>query len=120
MVDNMRTSLKPLLLSVDDAKLLSNASDSIDELFLFVVVGEFNSGKSTFLNALLGGEHCKSGVLPTTDRVTILRDISTRSNSAGEDTTKTWLDDRDDTISMYVPVHWLRQASIVDTPVIPS
>ena len=37
-----------------------------DERFHLVVLGEFNSGKSTFVNALLGAEVLPTGVTPTT------------------------------------------------------
>ncbi|KAL3804506.1 hypothetical protein HJC23_002545 [Cyclotella cryptica] len=58
-----------------------SALDSIGEndhavvppsLFTVVFAGEFNSGKSTLINALLGKEFLESGVLPTTDAITIL------------------------------------------------
>ena len=35
--------------------------------------GEFNSGKSTVINALLGGRFLKEGVVPTTNEITFLR-----------------------------------------------
>jgi len=38
-----------------------------------VIVGEFNSGKSAFINALLGAGLSEEGVTPTTDRITVLR-----------------------------------------------
>lgn len=41
-------------------------------LFTVVFAGEFNSGKSTLINALLGRELLESGVLPTTDAITIM------------------------------------------------
>jgi ribosome biogenesis GTPase A len=33
---------------------LQDILEQLDELFLLVIVGEFNSGKSAFINALLG------------------------------------------------------------------
>eukprot|EP01052_Picozoa_sp_SAG31_P011983 SAG31_NODE_690_length_12796_cov_4.634559_15_plen_105_part_00 len=36
-------------------------------------VGEFNAGKSTIINALLGSRHLKDGITPTTDRVTLIK-----------------------------------------------
>ncbi|KAI4304500.1 hypothetical protein MLD38_039998 [Melastoma candidum] len=36
-------------------------------------LGEFNSGKSTFINALLGNIYLKEGVVPTTNKITFLR-----------------------------------------------
>ncbi|MEF2279379.1 dynamin family protein [Deinococcus sp. YIM 134068] len=45
---------------------------SLDESFLLVVVGEFNAGKSSFVNALLGAAVLPEGVTPTTDRIYVL------------------------------------------------
>jgi len=52
---------------------LSEAILQLDELFLIVVVGEFNSGKSALINALLGEYVLEEGVTPTTARVTLVR-----------------------------------------------
>src|SRR5690625_2893664 len=40
--------------------------------FMLVVCGEYNAGKSTLLNALLGMRVMPEGVTPTTDRVTVI------------------------------------------------
>jgi small GTP-binding protein len=48
------------------------AARNLEETFLLVVVGEFNSGKSSILNALLGQDVLEEGVTPTTDRISIL------------------------------------------------
>ena len=40
--------------------------------FCVVVAGEFNAGKSTLINALLGTKLLETGALPTTDTITIL------------------------------------------------
>jgi small GTP-binding protein len=45
---------------------------TLDETFLLVVVGEFNAGKSSFVNALLGAQVLPEGVTPTTDRIYVL------------------------------------------------
>ena len=45
------------------------ALQNLDESFLLVVVGEFNAGKSSFVNALLGEAVLPEGVTPTTDRI---------------------------------------------------
>ena len=37
--------------------MLTDALKQLDELFLLVVVGEFNSGKSSVINALLGSRY---------------------------------------------------------------
>ena len=36
------------------------------------LLGEFNSGKSTFINALLGRKYLQEGVVPTTNEITLL------------------------------------------------
>lgn len=43
------------------------------DLFLLVIVGEFNAGKSAFVNTLLGESLSPEGTIPTTDRITILK-----------------------------------------------
>ena len=52
---------------------LGEAILQLDELFLIVVVGEYNSGKSALINALLGDHVLEEGVTPTTARVTLVR-----------------------------------------------
>ncbi len=52
---------------------LRDASEDLDGLFLLVVVGEFNAGKSSLINALLGADVMREGVTPTTDRVTLVQ-----------------------------------------------
>lgn len=51
---------------------LRNAQRDLEGLFLLVVLGEYNAGKSSLLNALLGEKVAPEGVTPTTDRITIL------------------------------------------------
>ncbi|HAE85045.1 MAG TPA: hypothetical protein DCG78_00845 [Anaerolineaceae bacterium] len=57
----------------DAQKALDEAILQLDELFLIVVVGEYNSGKSALINALLGDHVLEEGVTPTTARVTLVR-----------------------------------------------
>lgn len=45
--------------------------EQLEDLFLLVIVGEFNSGKSSFINALLGQKYLKEGVTPTTNKISI-------------------------------------------------
>ena len=56
-----------------DLDRLASLVNEMDELFLLVIVGEYNSGKSTFINALLGDEVFAMGDLPTTRAISILR-----------------------------------------------
>src|SRR5579859_6404164 len=58
--------------TAEDVEQLRQAELDLDELFLLVVVGEFNSGKSAFINALLGARVLREGVTPTTAVITRL------------------------------------------------
>ncbi len=57
----------------DRRRLQQNAADLQEMFFLVVVVGEFNAGKSTFINALLGDELLPTGITPTTDAIELIR-----------------------------------------------
>ncbi len=63
----------------DRRRLQQNALDLQEMFFLVVVVGEFNSGKSTFINALLGDTLLPMGITPTTDAIELIRWSSRRS-----------------------------------------
>ena len=58
---------------MEELSLLRDAIKQLDELFLLVVVGEFNSGKSSIINALLGGRFLAEGILPTTNEISVLK-----------------------------------------------
>ena len=45
----------------------------LETLFLVVIVGEFNAGKSSVLNAFFGAKLMEEGPIPTTAKVTIVR-----------------------------------------------
>ncbi|MEO1478224.1 MAG: dynamin family protein, partial [Bacteroidota bacterium] len=55
------------------AARLAEVAANLSDLFLVVVVGEFNAGKSTVLNALFGEVVMEEGPVPTTDKITVLR-----------------------------------------------
>ena len=59
--------------STDKQRLQQNAADLQDMFFLVVVVGEFNAGKSSFVNALLGDNLLPMGITPTTDAIELVR-----------------------------------------------
>lgn len=90
----------------EDLPALEAVRRQLDELFLVVVVGEFNSGKSTFLNALLGTTLLEMGELPTTRHVHLLRFGPVRSEREAE----TGL------IIHELPVSLLEDLNVVDTP----
>jgi small GTP-binding protein len=77
-----------------------------DNPFLIMFVGPFSSGKSSLINALLSEENLLPvGVVPTTDRITILRagDTAQRVRSGEYDT-------------LFHPSPILKRISFVDTP----
>jgi small GTP-binding protein len=57
----------------EQQQVLATSIDQLDELFLLVVVGEFNSGKSAFINALAGSRIVAEGVTPTTAQINVLQ-----------------------------------------------
>jgi len=87
------------------ARLRASAR-TLDELFLIAVVGEFNSGKSAFINALLGRDLVAEGVTPTTSRIHRLQH--------GPEVARRPLDDGTEQVT--APVELLREVTIVDTP----
>jgi small GTP-binding protein len=98
--------LKDFGASSHDAELVRRGLSDLDELFLLVIVGEFNSGKSAFINALLGAQISAEGVTPTTDRITVLRH--------GEQPAER--KQRDGVLEKRYPNEFLREIAIVDTP----
>ncbi len=90
----------------DDLAHLHRARAQLDQLFLLVVAGEFNSGKSSFINALIGERVLPEGVTPTTDRITLLR----WAEEAEEKAVESFV------IHRTHPAEVLRELNIVDTP----
>ncbi len=58
MLGELAAALARLEITPDDQETLQRSVRQLDELFLLVVVGEFNAGKSAFINALLGQSAC--------------------------------------------------------------
>jgi hypothetical protein len=73
LLGELQTLLGRLGAPDEDLDLLRTTLAQIEELFLLVVVGEFNAGKSAFLNAMLGNRLLEEGVLPTTAAIHLLR-----------------------------------------------
>ena len=92
--------------SREDQATLERSVRQLDELFLLVVVGEFNSGKSTFINALLGARLLDEGVTPTTSAVHRLRWGKSDERALGADGIE----------EITAPIELLHQVQIVDTP----
>jgi small GTP-binding protein len=90
----------------DALKTLQDAILQLDELFLLVVVGEFNAGKSALVNALLGEKVLPEGATPTTSRVTLVK----WGERAGDQVV-------DENFGIYTyPLPLLKELNIVDTP----
>ena len=49
------------------------AQDLQDMFFIVSVIGEFNAGKSTFINALVGENLLPTGIKPTTEYIELIR-----------------------------------------------
>ncbi|GMH02685.1 hypothetical protein Nepgr_004524 [Nepenthes gracilis] len=96
---------------MEEASLLKDAVAQLDEPFLLVIVGEFNSGKSTVINALLGGRFLKDGVVPTTNEITFLRYSECDSNEQ-----QRFERHPDGRFICYLPAQILKDMVIVDTP----
>src|SRR5688572_31409041 len=59
--------------AADHQAALDKSIEQLDELFLLVIVGEFNAGKSAFINALIGSKVAAEGVTPTTAHINVLQ-----------------------------------------------
>ncbi len=102
----LRDAIGQTSASEEDREALADSIRQLDELFLLVIAGEFNAGKSTFINALLGVELQEVGVTPTTSHIHLLKygeEESSRALEAG-----VWLHT--------APAELLRNINIVDTP----
>ena len=85
---------------------LDDMAAGLRDLLLVVVVGEFNAGKSTVLNALFGARVMDEGPVPTTDRITVLRyGERDESHRVG-----------DLVVERRLPAELLRGLALVDTP----
>ncbi|KAF5455034.1 hypothetical protein F2P56_024653 [Juglans regia] len=96
---------------MEEVSLLIEAVSQIDQPFLLVIVGEFNSGKSTVINALLGRRYLKEGVVPTTNEITFLR--YSESGSGHEQHCERHPDGQ---YTCYLPAPILKEMVVVDTP----
>jgi small GTP-binding protein len=92
--------------AAEDRALLADALRGLDELFLLVVVGEFNAGKSALLNELLGARILAEGVTPTTAAITLVRH--------GDREAEEWRGEG--LLERRLPSEALRDLAVVDTP----
>lgn len=69
-LDNLLKRLQVFATEINNQRLqitIRNLRGNINEPFLFVVVGEVKAGKSSFVNALLQADICKTAADPCTD-----------------------------------------------------
>src|SRR5512133_3194604 len=105
-LSEIRLALADIDLPREALGTLQDAILQLDELFLVVVVGEFNAGKSALVNALLGEKILPEGATPTTSRVTLVK--------WGEKVAEQVVDEN---FAIYTyPLALLRELNIVDTP----
>jgi len=105
LMNDLRTALVQFEAEPEDEGILLESIRQLDELFLLVVVGEFNSGKTAVINALLGQPLLEEGVTPTTTRIYLIRHGEQGKNVLSEDQ-----------ILVTFPVEFLSDMTIVDTP----
>lgn len=106
VLDRLAEVLERSSAEEDARRALRGSRNQLDELFLVLVVGEFNAGKSAFLNALLGADLLEQGPTPTTSRIHRLRWGSKEHRATGPDGIE----------QVEAPLARLRTTSWVDTP----
>lgn len=105
-LNDLRVKLADMKAASEDLDTLGHSIRQLDDLFLLVIVGEFNSGKSAFINALLGQKLLKEGVTPTTAQINILR--------FGDRSEQNLVEQNHQVV--FLPIELLSEISIVDTP----
>lgn len=106
LLEGLQVTLTRLDAPESDLALLRNVLAQLEELFLLVVVGEFNAGKSAVINALLGDRYLTEGVVPTTSELFFIRHMDAVERP-GIDAGMAVL---------RLPVPWLQEVNLVDTP----
>jgi len=106
LVADLQKALTRFDAAAEDQATLQRSAQQLDELFLLVVAGEFNAGKSAFINALLGSKVLEEGVTPTTTRINVIK----HGPEVSRETVEAALD------VITAPVDLLEDINIVDTP----
>src|SRR5258708_21176918 len=78
--------------AADRQRLIDTAADLRKMFFMGGIIGEFNAGKSTFVNALLGDPILPMGITPTTDAIELVRYApqKNRKSETRDDAVREW------------------------------
>jgi small GTP-binding protein len=106
VLTRLLTALARFDAAAEHREALRQSIEQLDELFLLVVVGEFNAGKSAFINALAGSRIVPEGVTPTTAQINVLQYGPSVERHVREQNLHV----------VTAPVDLLREIHIVDTP----
>jgi small GTP-binding protein len=106
VLGQLRDVLTETAVSPENRSALIESIRQLDELFMLVIAGEFNAGKSAFVNALLGQKLLPEGVTPTTSQIYLLKYGEKAEQVPVE--TGVWV--------QTAPVDILHEIVIVDTP----
>src|SRR5262245_3934656 len=106
LLAKVRDALTRFGATAEDQAALAASIHQLDEFFLLVVVGEFNSGKSAFINARVGQRVLQEGVTPTTAQIHLMTYGGSVGSEAGEGGIRV----------VTAPAELLRDVHIVDTP----
>jgi len=106
VLSRLRVALSRFDAAAEYQEALDRSIEQLDELFLLVVIGEFNAGKSAFINALLGSRVVAEGVTPTTAQINVLQYGDSVARQVREPNLHV----------INAPAPLLREIHIVDTP----
>ncbi|HEX8620147.1 MAG TPA: dynamin family protein [Thermoanaerobaculia bacterium] len=90
----------------DERRRVDELLSTLEDLFTLVIVGEFNAGKSSLINALFGARLRTEGPIPVDDVISILRHADEPSARKVSDYV----------IEQFYPIDFLRNITLVDTP----
>jgi small GTP-binding protein len=91
---------------VEERRRVDDLLATLEDLFTIVIVGEFNAGKSSLINALFGVKLRVEGPIPVDDRISVLR-------YAEQQTIRPL---SDFVVEQTYPIEFLRNITLVDTP----
>lgn len=107
MGSNLLEAAREFGANKETRQILKEQIDNINENFLFVIVGEVNAGKSSFVNALLGSNVC------ATSHEICTQDVQKIIYGETEQLTTNPVDR---VITRTYPAEILKQITVVDTP----